>query len=203
VALITSERLLPRELVEALIQTSPSDLRGEPFGPLLLLVELPEASDAAFGQTLEQHALRGAPRLSLPSTGFATTELPTLQRDPDEVLEADQVGLLAELAVAPYCALPLSPAGTRQIGRARTNSIVLRDSSVSQTHAELSVQEDCVSLVDLSSKNGTWVNGVRLTPGVPRWLQAMDRLQWGRVRAFTCTAPVLRSVLRHQLRQLL
>ena len=59
-----------------------------------------------------------------------------------------------------------------------------------------------VSLVDLHSKNGTWVGGARLEPGARRWLQPMDRLKLGRVQAFTCLPGVLRGILRHELRSL-
>lgn len=202
--LLTSERLLPQEFVEALLQTSPANLRKEPFGPLLLLVRVPSKPPSDFASALERSTPTRAAPASSPGTGFATTELPTVQRDPEEPLDPDQVGLLAELESSVHCAVSLPPAATPlSIGRARDNSIVLRDDSVSQAHAEITVRDEGVALLDRQSKNGTWVNGLRLEAGRPRWLQPMDRLQFGRVQAFTCTAPVLRGVLRHRLRQLL
>lgn len=196
--------VLPQEFVEALLQMSPTHLRNEPFGPLLLLVRVPPKPPADFASALERSTPTHAGPSSLPPTGFATTELPTMQRDPEESLDPDQIGLLAELESSVHCAVPLPPRGTPfSIGRSRDNSIVLRDDSVSQIHAEITVHEDGVALVDRQSKNGTWVNGLRLEAGRPRWLQPMDRLQFGRIQAFTCTAPVLRGVLRHRLRQLL
>lgn len=204
VALFDTERLLPYELVERLLQTSPADLRREPFGPLLLLVRVPAKPPDEFAAALEQFTLNRKGPASPTGAGFATTELPTVHREPDDALEPDQVGLLAELESSVHCAVPLhSGSSPLCVGRARANSIVLRDDSVSQTHAEIAVHDEGVSLLDRQSKNGTWVNGTRLAAGVPRWLQAMDRLQFGRVQAFTCTAPVLRSVLRHRLRRLL
>lgn len=204
VALLTSERLLPHEFVETLLQTSPANLRNEPFGPLLLLVRVPPKPPSDFASALERSTPTRTAPSSSPATGFATTELPTVQRDPEEPLDPDQVGLLAELESSVHCAVPLPPAvAPLSIGRARDNSIVLRDDSVSQAHAEITVRDEGVALLDRQSKNGTWVNGLRLEAGRPRWLQPMDRLQFGRVQAFTCTAPVLRGVLRHRLRQLL
>lgn len=51
-----------------------------------------------------------------------------------------------------------------QIGRARTNDIVLPDAEkgVSRTHAELRYENGRYVLVDLQSQNGTWVDGQRI-----------------------------------------
>lgn len=190
--------------MESLLQLSPSDLRQQALGALLLLVKVPHRPPPGFTASLEHFTLRDAARPSLTGIGLPTTELPAVQREPDRGLEPDQVGLLAELEDSVHCVVPLGPApGSVRLGRSRTNALVLRDDSVSQTHAEIFVQDDGVSIVDLGSKNGTWVNGARVQDGAPRWLQPMDRLQFGRVEAFTCAPAVLRSVLRHRLRQLL
>lgn len=53
--------------------------------------------------------------------------------------------------------------------------------SVSRRHAEMSRQGDRFVLVDLDSVNGTTVNGVRLTPGVPVTVEAGDRITFGRI----------------------
>lgn len=48
------------------------------------------------------------------------------------------------------------------IGTAEDNALVLRDPTVSRYHLELQRTADGVALVDLGSRNGTWVAGVRI-----------------------------------------
>jgi hypothetical protein len=203
VALLTSRRLLPEELIQELLELSPSALLSEPFGALLLLVRAPAKAPQEFATPLKQWALRGATRPSLPGPVVTTAEIPTVNVDGDAELAADQIGLLAELESSEHCVLPLPRLATPlRVGRSKDNEIVLGDDSVSHTHAEIRTDEDGVALVDLQSKNGTWVGGTRLAPGAPRWLQPMDRLQFGRIQAFTCLPGVLRGILRHELRSL-
>lgn len=56
---------------------------------------------------------------------------------------------------------PLAP--VTSIGRANTNSIVLEDDYVSSEHALLLLRGQQWWLEDLDSRNGTLLNGVRLT----------------------------------------
>lgn len=49
------------------------------------------------------------------------------------------------------------------IGRAATNDLVLHDTSVSARHARVVVADGGLWLEDLGSRNGTFVNGVRIT----------------------------------------
>jgi signal transduction histidine kinase/pSer/pThr/pTyr-binding forkhead associated (FHA) protein len=52
--------------------------------------------------------------------------------------------------------------GSTSIGRARENDIVILDSSLSRQHARLDQSEEQFTLVDLESRNGTYVNGVKV-----------------------------------------
>src|SRR6476619_6404132 len=52
--------------------------------------------------------------------------------------------------------------GEVTLGRSRGCGVVLRDPSVSRGHALLSVRQGRVTLQDLRSSNGTYVNGKRL-----------------------------------------
>lgn len=52
--------------------------------------------------------------------------------------------------------------GPTSIGRARENDIVILDSSLSRQHARIDHIEDQFTIVDLQSRNGTYVNGVRI-----------------------------------------
>jgi pSer/pThr/pTyr-binding forkhead associated (FHA) protein len=61
----------------------------------------------------------------------------------------------------PQLVFPLSP--VTSIGRASSNSVVLDDDYVSNAHALLLLRGQQWWLEDLNSRNGTLVNGVRLT----------------------------------------
>ena len=53
--------------------------------------------------------------------------------------------------------------GIVTIGRAPDNGLVVRDPTVSSHHAEIRPDGQGYSIVDFGSKNGTFVNGQRLT----------------------------------------
>lgn len=67
--------------------------------------------------------------------------------------------------------------GTLVIGRAPDVGLVLDHPGVSRRHAELRVDEDRVTLADLGSVNGTWVDEVRLE--APRVLQGGEIVRLG------------------------
>jgi adenylate cyclase len=54
------------------------------------------------------------------------------------------------------------PAGRVVLGRALDNAICVNDKSLSRRHAELVSDEERITIGDLGSKNGTYVNGARL-----------------------------------------
>ncbi|MGH7987807.1 MAG: FHA domain-containing protein [Candidatus Binataceae bacterium] len=58
---------------------------------------------------------------------------------------------------------PLRAAATIRVGRALDNDIVLNDGSVSRHHAALEVAQGRLKLRDLTSQNGTWVDGRRVS----------------------------------------
>jgi predicted component of type VI protein secretion system len=74
------------------------------------------------------------------------------------------------------------PEGEHTLGRSRGCGVVLRDPSVSRGHALLSVRDGAVTLQDLQSSNGTYVNGRRLEAEVR--LVAGDRLILGETELF-------------------
>ena len=65
-----------------------------------------------------------------------------------------------------------------EIGKANHNQIVLTDPTVSNTHAIVIAREGGYSIVDLGSRNGTFVNGERLESKA-RTLRHGDRIQLG------------------------
>jgi DNA-binding winged helix-turn-helix (wHTH) protein len=55
------------------------------------------------------------------------------------------------------------PAGQTLIGRGPECAVRLPSSQVSRVHARLAVSGRCATLEDHESKNGTWINGARIT----------------------------------------
>src|SRR5581483_11639814 len=49
-----------------------------------------------------------------------------------------------------------------RVGQSSKNDVVLRDSAISRRHCIIDVEEERVTVRDLSSTNGTWVNGMRV-----------------------------------------
>ena len=58
---------------------------------------------------------------------------------------------------------PLRPNREIIIGRSSDLDMVLVEDMVSRKHAKISTDDETVSIQDLGSTNGTFVNGVRLT----------------------------------------
>jgi predicted component of type VI protein secretion system len=69
------------------------------------------------------------------------------------------------------------PEGESILGRGDACDIVLVDRSVSRRHAAIVVSATGAAVRDLESRNGTWVNGLRLSSD--RRLRGGDRIQLG------------------------
>lgn len=67
------------------------------------------------------------------------------------------------------------------IGRAPDNQKVLNDPQVSGYHALIRPEGQGFVIMDMGSSNGTWVNGQRLVPKVPRFLNPGDNVRIGNV----------------------
>jgi pSer/pThr/pTyr-binding forkhead associated (FHA) protein len=72
----------------------------------------------------------------------------------------------------------LAPGTVRTIGRAPTADFIVDAPLVSRLHCRLTAYDDRVEVVDLTSTNGTRVNGALATKGD---LRVGDRVQVGRV----------------------
>jgi hypothetical protein len=70
--------------------------------------------------------------------------------------------------------------GCTRIGSADENDLVIADSTVSRRHAEIWRRLARYRVKDLGSTNGTFLNGRRITAGVP--LNRGDELHFGKVR---------------------
>ncbi len=64
------------------------------------------------------------------------------------------------------------------VGRAVTSDIPIFDPTISRRHAELKVVQGGVSVQDLGSSNGTFLNGTRITDGL---VEANDSVTFGKV----------------------
>ncbi len=61
--------------------------------------------------------------------------------------------------------MPLTDVTT--IGRQAGNDVVVDDQRVSRQHALIECRDGACALTDLESSNGTYLEGIRLTPNVP------------------------------------
>lgn len=71
------------------------------------------------------------------------------------------------------------PAGIVRVGRSQGSDLRVDDPSVSREHAELTVTDEEVRVSDLGSKNGTWVEGERISQ--PTRLLPGVRIRFGRL----------------------
>lgn len=74
----------------------------------------------------------------------------------------------------------MGEAAVLTLGRATENDLVIRDASVSRHHARLEAGQGEIRLVDLSSRNGCRVNGLRIAG--PRTVAPGDEIRLGNVR---------------------
>jgi hypothetical protein len=95
-----------------------------------------------------------------------------------EIIEGPSVGAIFELA------------GTLEIGRDPSSSVVLEDGQVSRHHARFAPSAAGVVVEDLGSSNGTYVNDSPID--APRELRHGDRVRAG-VTVFEVQDPSVRS----------
>ena len=57
--------------------------------------------------------------------------------------------------------------GENVLGRDATADVLIDDTTVSRKHAAITIREDAVMLEDLDSKNGTYLDNVKLTGSAP------------------------------------
>lgn len=80
------------------------------------------------------------------------------------------------------------PSDILTIGRAPDNRLVLQDAQASSHHAQIQPDAQGYLLVDLNSRNGTFVNEQRLMPQTPRLLISGDIVRIGETRLTYATA---------------
>ena len=70
--------------------------------------------------------------------------------------------------------------GALSIGRIAGNDMVIGDAGVSSRHATLQIGFNGLTVTDLGSTNGTWINGGKLAANAPALLKNGDVIQFGR-----------------------
>jgi pSer/pThr/pTyr-binding forkhead associated (FHA) protein len=87
------------------------------------------------------------------------------------------------------------------VGRSGRAHVKISAASVSQDHAVFRPFPDgSWQVIDRESTNGTWLNGVRLSPGVPTRVTEGSVLRFGR-KKFAFGANRLRALLAHMLQR--
>jgi len=83
------------------------------------------------------------------------------------------------------------------VGRASTCDVILRDASVSKTHAvfERDDQQPLWRIRDNRSHNGTWVNGTRIGPDARVPVTSGDSIVFGAYPAYVIWPDELRRIL--------
>ena len=74
--------------------------------------------------------------------------------------------------------LRVAPGATKTLGRAPEADLILDAALVSRVHCRLEAELERVSVIDLSSTNGTYINDARIERGS---VSDGDRLRVGRV----------------------
>jgi hypothetical protein len=188
------DNLWPREITARARAATQEVFVREMDGWLLLVRVDDPAGETA--QVLQRGAL-GERTPIIPSIGFRTT-----MRIGDEPAVRPPVPfgpkqLELRLVAGPFVAVPLHKrAGGGKdfiervtVGRATNNDIVIRDDSVSKTHAWFARgDEGNVYVADAGSRNKTLLNGAAIPLQSPEETNSGDAIRFGAVEAVLCSA---------------
>ena len=64
-------------------------------------------------------------------------------------------------------------------GRSNQSDILLESSKCSRTHALIRLEANALTLIDLRSKNGTFINNSQVPPNKPQQLEDGDQIRFG------------------------
>jgi len=89
-----------------------------------------------------------------------------LQPRPVRIVHKLRVSIVAGPDAGATCAPPVEDGSRLAVGTAEDNALVVRDAAVSRYHLELHRTPAGVEVIDLGSRNGTWVGNVRITRAI-------------------------------------
>lgn len=73
--------------------------------------------------------------------------------------------------------------GANAVGRLKwANNVIIKDKFCSAVHAEIMLEELTLTLTDLGSTNGTYINGIRLAPAAHHPLVPGDEIVIGHTK---------------------
>jgi FHA domain-containing protein len=113
-------------------------------------------------------AVEGTRKLRLADLEAARQQRRTAEQPRVRLMDASGFDMLLEPAM-----------DVVRLGRAPDNDVVLESKNVSRYHAQLRWVESGWLVYDLSSTNGTWLDGRRLTTGAPALVCGGSRLRLG------------------------
>jgi len=89
------------------------------------------------------------------------------------------------------------------IGRGKRNDVAIGHPTLSTLHARVDIDGEACSMTDLSSRNGTWINDVKLEPNIATPVRTADAVRFGNASFLFLLPDSLRMFLKlHLLRQL-
>lgn len=97
----------------------------------------------------------------------------------------ERLFLLNQSQVPAAKSFPLA-AGTYKVGRSSKCDLVVPHVTISRRHAEIRVADGSVTIVDLRSRNGTFVNNVRITTCE---IEEGQSIRFGRVPFLLASSP--------------
>jgi pSer/pThr/pTyr-binding forkhead associated (FHA) protein len=115
--------------------------------------------------------------IALSLVGAAAAEAPAEEQTAEEIISQPEGPALITEDGTRY---PLPP-GVTSVGRRGENDLALADPYISGRHAQIIIEAGTISVEDVGSTNGTFVNGERLSSGEPRELTPGDTITFGRL----------------------
>lgn len=200
------DHLQPTDLVQEWRTSSRAQLQAREGDTPILLVKL-DGEGSELAQSLAASSTARGDQLQPPrdSIGFRTVAAagPVIQAMANRA--SDRKELERRLRMSTHFVVPLKkrkgagrPFAERIfVGRAYSNDVVLRHSSVSKTHAWFECDsEGRFVLADAGSKNGTQLNGEPLNPRETRVLEQGDKVTFGKVESTFTEPATLWEIIR-------
>lgn len=151
--------------VQANDKVEVSDADELKFGSAVLTLKLPE-TEVVEEETIEETE----PVAEETPTWEIAGEEEEVEPEPVVPPVAKLVGASGEFDIMP---------GANTIGRRSENSIVLTDSYISGSHAEITADDEGFRLTDLGSTNGTLLNAIKVEPDAQMALNDGDEIVFG------------------------